>query len=131
MAPRLDWLARHMRHSNTFASWIHQQFHYEYAGQPLPDWQREFTEGQDNGDLDRRPDLGPWLACVFIIPEARGKGLAERLIEGICAQAKASGEKRIYLHTQDQSTYYAKRGWVVLERFEAWEKDQWLMTRDL
>jgi N-acetylglutamate synthase-like GNAT family acetyltransferase len=142
-----------MRHSNTFASWIHQQFHYEYAGQPLPDWQRAFAEGQDNGDwkclialdhdelvggaalaradLDHRPDLGPWLACVFIPPEARGKGLAERLIEGICAQAKASGEKRIYLHTQDQSAYYAKRGWVVLERFEAWEKDQWLMARDL
>jgi len=48
-----------------------------------------------------------------------------------CAQAKASGEKRIYLHTQDRSTYYAKRGWVVPERFEAWEKDQWFMARDL
>ena len=153
MAPRLDWLARHMQYSNTFASWIHRQFHYEYAGQPLPDWQREFAEGQDNGDwkclialdhdellggaalaradLTHRPDLGPWLACVFISPEARGNGLAERLIEGICAQAKANGEKRIYLHTQDQSAYYARRGWVVLERFQAWEKDQWLMARDL
>ena len=47
------------------------------------------------------------------------------------AQAKASGEKRIHLHAQDQNAYYAKRGWVVLERFEAWEKDQWLMARDL
>ncbi|MNY39730.1 N-acetylglutamate synthase [compost metagenome] len=82
-------------------------------------------------DLTHRPDLGPWLACVFITPEARGKGLAERLIEGICAQAKANGEKRIYLHTQDQSAYYARRGWVVQERFQAWEKDQWLMARDL
>jgi len=142
-----------MQYSNTFASWIHRQFHYEYAGQPLPDWQWEFAEGQDNGDwkcliafdhdellggaalaradLTHRPDLGPWLACVFITPEARGQGLAERLIEGICAQAKANGEKRIYLHTQDQSAYYARRGWVVQERFQAWEKDQWLMARDL
>ena len=153
MTPRLDWLARQMQHNNTFAAWIHQQFHYEYAGQPLSDWQREFAEGQHSGDwkclialdhdellggaalaradLAHRPDLGPWLACVFVTPQARGKGLAERLIEGICAQAKASGETRIYLHTQDQSDYYAKRGWVVLERFRAWDKDQWLMARDL
>ena len=153
MTPRLDWLARQMQHNNTFAAWIHQQFHYEYAGQPLSDWQREFAEGQHSGDwkclialdhdellggaalaradLAHRPDLGPWLACVFVTPLARGKGLAERLIEGICAQAKASGETRIYLHTQDRSDYYARRGWVVLERFRAWDKDQWLMARDL
>ena len=61
--------------------WIHQQFHYEYAHQPLADWQREFAQGQSNGewsclialdgerlvggaalardDLAHRPDLGP------------------------------------------------------------------------
>jgi hypothetical protein len=47
--PRLDWLAHHMHHSDTFASWIHQQFDYEYADQPLPRWQREFADGQTNG----------------------------------------------------------------------------------
>lgn len=153
MTPRLDWLLNHLHHSNTFAAWIHQQFHYEYANQPLSDWQREFAEGQRNGewrclaaldddrllggaalakaDLAHRPDLGPWLACVFIIPEARGQGLAERLIEGVCAQAKEDGVARIYLHTQDQRDYYAKRGWTVLESFEAWGNAQWLMVRDL
>ncbi|UVL00739.1 GNAT family N-acetyltransferase [Pseudomonas sp. B21-048] len=151
--PRLDWLALHMHHSDTFASWIHQQFDYEYADQPLPHWQREFADGQTNGhwqcliaqdgdqllgdaalamaDLAQRPDLGPWLACVFITPQARGKGLAERLIEGICAKAKENGVASIYLHTQDQSDYYARRGWTVLERFKAWGKDQWLMVRNL
>jgi N-acetylglutamate synthase-like GNAT family acetyltransferase len=53
------------------------------------------------------------------------------LIEGICAKAKENGVARIYLHTQDQSDYYARRGWTVLERFQAWEKDQWLMVRNL
>src|SRR5471032_2208245 len=131
----LDWLAHHLHHSNTFAGWIHQQFHYEYALQPLAEWQLEFAEGQTDGnwrclvaldgaqllggaalarnDLAHRPDLGPWLACVFVTPEARGKGLAERLIEGICEEAKTRGVARIYLHTQDQSAYYAKRGWVA------------------
>lgn len=129
------------------------QFAYEYAGQTLPDWQCEFAEGQRNGewqcliaiehgqwlggaalardDLPERPDLGPWLACVLVAPEARGQGLAERLIEGVCAQARQRGIKTLYLHTHDQSAYYAKRGWTVLERFEAWGKEQHLMARVL
>lgn len=151
--PRLDWLTHHPQHSDTFAAWIHRQFDYEYASQPLADWQREFTDGQHNGDwqclialkgdqllggaalaradLALRADLGPWLACVFVSPEARGQGLAERLIEGICAEAKAKGVARIYLHTQDKHDYYAKRGWTVLDNFQAWDKQQWLMVRDL
>ena len=153
MTLHVDWLANHPQHSDTFAGWIHRQFHYEYAGQPLPDWQREFAEGQLNGDwqclialegdqlkggaalaradLALRPDLGPWLACVFITPAARGKGLAERLIDGIGEEAKAQGVARMYLHTQDKRDYYAKRGWAVLDTFRAWDKAQWLMVRDL
>ena len=153
MQPRLDWLAHHPQHSDIFAGWIHRQFHYEYAEQPLTDWQREFADGQTTGDwkglialngdqllggaalakadLARRPDLGPWLACVFVTPQARGQGLAEQLIEGICAQAKANGVATLYLHTQDKRDYYAKRGWAVLERFQAWDKEQWLMVRNL
>lgn len=151
--PRLDWLAHHPHHSDTFAGWIHRKFHYEYASQPLADWQREFADGQGNGDwqclialegdqllggaalaradLAHRPDLGPWLACVFVDPDARGQGLAERLIEGICAEAKAKGVARMYLHTQDKHDYYAKRGWTLLENFQAWDQQQWLMVRDL
>ncbi len=153
MTIRLIWLADQMQHSDTFAAWIHQHFYYEYAEQPLIDWQLEFARGQANeqwmclialdgdrllggaalarSDLAQRPDLGPWLACVFVAQDARGQGLAERLIEGICAQASIREVERIYLHTQDKRDYYAKRGWTVLEVFEAWGKAQWLMVRDL
>ncbi|TMU69717.1 GNAT family N-acetyltransferase [Pseudomonas fluorescens] len=153
MSLKLDWLAHHMNHSDLFAQWIHQQFPYEYVDHPLTDWQREFAEGQGNGDwscliamdgehllggaalarddLALRPDLGPWLACVFVSPEARGQGLAERLIAGICQEAKDCGFARLYLHTQNKQDYYAKRGWEVLERFHAWDNEQWLMVRDL
>jgi N-acetylglutamate synthase-like GNAT family acetyltransferase len=82
-------------------------------------------------DLADRADLGPWLACVFVDPEARGQGLAEQLIEGICEAAKQRGVSRLYLHTQDKHDYYRKRGWQLLEGFQAWEKQQWLMVRDL
>lgn len=149
---QMDWLANHMIHSDTFAGWLHCQFSYEYD-QPLEVWQREFAEGQSNEDwktlvfiedgelqggaalarhdLDLRPDLGPWLACVFVEPQARGQGLAEQLIEGICSHARETGVSRLYLHTHDRSDYYAQRGWTIMERFEAWGKEQWLMSREL
>ncbi len=153
MSLQIDWLAHHMQHSDRYAEWIHQQFHYEYAHQPLADWQREFAQGQSNGewsclialdgerlvggaalardDLDHRPDLGPWLACVFVSPEARGQGLAERLVAGICQEAQDCGFARLYLHTQSKQDYYAKRGWQVMERFRAWDSEHALMARDL
>ncbi|MET0123987.1 MAG: GNAT family N-acetyltransferase [Pseudomonas caspiana] len=151
--PRLVRLRDHMQYSDTFAQWLHEQFAYEYVGHSLNDWQREFAEGQVNGDwqcliavedgqllggaalarndLAERPELGPWLACVFIAPHARQRGLAEQLIEGICTAAKANGNTRLYLHTHDRHEYYAKRGWQVLECFQAWDKEHWLMGRDL
>lgn len=153
MSLRFEWLADHLQHSDTYAAWIHRQFHYEYAEQPLAEWRREFAEGQTNGDwrclialdgdrllggaalaradLALRPDLGPWLACVLVSPESRGQGLAARLIEGIAEEAKKRGLQRFYLHTQSKQDYYAKRGWTVLERFHAWGNEQWLMVRDL
>ncbi|WP_445178846.1 GNAT family N-acetyltransferase [Pseudomonas sp. McL0111] len=153
MTLHLDWLAQHMQHSDTYAEWIHRQFHYEYAHQPLTEWQAEFAQGQSNGnwpclialddgrllggaalareDLAHRPDLGPWLACVFVSPEARGQGLAERLIDGVCQQAKSRGLAHLYLHTQNKQDYYAKRGWRVVERFHAWDNEHTLMVRDL
>jgi len=151
--PRLDWLANNMHLCDTMAEWLHTQFAYEFPDQSLADWQAEYAEGQTDGqwkclialdgdellggaalgreDLADRPELGPWLACVFIRPQARGRGLAEALIEGICAHARETGIATLYLHTHDQQHYYAKRGWRVLERFDAWGKEQWLMARDL
>lgn len=148
----LLWLPDHMEHSTTMATWLYEQFHYEYAGQTLSEWQAEFAAGQHNGDwpslvavesgqllggaalakedLPGR-DLGPWLACVFVTPEARGQGIAERLVEGICERAQQQGVARLYLHTQDRAAYYAKRGWVLVEQFQRWDKPQSLMARDL
>lgn len=149
----LAWLRDHLHLSDTLAQWLHRQFAYEFTDQPLEAWQREFAEGQLNGqwqtlialdngrllgsaalaasDLPQRPDLGPWLACVFVAPEARQRGLAEQLIERVGAAAKAQGVPHLYLHTHDRHPYYAKRGWGVLETFQAWGKDHWLMARAL
>jgi GNAT superfamily N-acetyltransferase len=147
------WLQPDTPHCSTLATWLYEQFHYEYADQTLAQWQAEFSAGQRNGDwpslvavedghllggaalakedLPGREAVGPWLACVFVTPAARGKGVAETLIEGVCERAKQQGVARLYLHTQDRAAYYAKRGWVEVETFERWGKPHVLMARDL
>ncbi|WP_068825478.1 GNAT family N-acetyltransferase [Pseudomonas sp. BMS12] len=151
--PTLAWLRDHPAHAAPLAEWLYRQFPYEFAEQPLAEWQAEFAAGQHNGewemlialdgdvllgsaglardDLPQRAELGPWLACVYVRPEARGQGLAERLIEHICATARTRGYPRLYLHTHDRADYYAKRGWTLLEQFQAWGAVQHLMSRDL
>lgn len=151
--PRLVLLRDHLDYSDTFALWVHQQFAYEYSEQPLVDWQREFRDGQSNGDwqslivledgellggaslakddLPERSDLGPWLACLLVAPQARRRGLAEQLIESVYALARAQGHERLYLHTHDQGDYYTRRGWDYIEPFHAWGKAHWLMQRTL
>jgi N-acetylglutamate synthase-like GNAT family acetyltransferase len=150
---QLVWLEEHMQHSDALAESLYCQFAYEYADQTLAQWQQEFAEGQRDGrwkclfaldqgqlsgcaalarqDLAQRPDLGPWLACVWVQPKARGAGLAAQLIDAICSHARETGVATLYLHTQDQSGYYARRGWQTLGRFDAWGKEQWLMARRL
>lgn len=149
----LAWLEDHMEHCHTMAQWLYEQFTYEFEPLPLEAWQQEFTEGQRSGDwkclialegeqllggaclatddLPGRADLGPWLACVYIDPAARERGLAGALIEEICRHARATGARTLYLHTHDRQAYYAKRGWVTLEPFQAWGKQHWLMSRHL
>ncbi|MFK8328446.1 GNAT family N-acetyltransferase [Pseudomonas sp. BJa5] len=150
---RVDWLDTQMDQCGVMAEWLYQEFRYEFAQQSLSSWQQEFADGQRDGrwkcliatergellggaslasnDLADRPDLGPWLACVFIKPEARRRGLAAQLIEGICDHARSAGFTTLYLHTHNQSAYYATLGWEVLDRFEAWGKEQYLMSRRL
>ncbi|OEO25565.1 GNAT family N-acetyltransferase [Pseudomonas sp. J237] len=149
----MDWLVSHMQHSDRLAQWLYEQFSYEYAGQSLDEWQAEFADGQTNGDwltliahehgqllgsaalatndLQQRADLGPWLACVYVAPHARGRGLAAELVARICATAQAQGVERLYLHTHDRRDYYAARGWTALESFQAWGSSHCLMARDL
>ena len=105
------WLNERMLHCAELAQWIHAQFPYEFREQALENWQAELASGQLDGswqsliavegehllgsaslardDLPSRPELSPWLACVYVRPECRGRGLAECLIEAICAQARS------------------------------------------
>lgn len=66
-------------------------------------------------DLPERPDLTPWLASVFITPEARGRGLVHHLIRSVEAEASRQGHRRLWLYTWRSRTVYARAGWRVAD----------------
>jgi len=65
-------------------------------------------------DMPEKPNLSPWLASVFVRPEARNQGVASRLVRHICSQAKIEGIAKLYLFTANQQGFYHKLGWQVL-----------------
>lgn len=66
-------------------------------------------------DMDSRPDLTPWLASVFVLPQWRGRGLASRLVARVEEEAVDSGVDQLYLFTPDQQSLYRRLGWRDLE----------------
>ncbi|CAA6603744.1 putative GCN5-related N-acetyltransferase [Rhodospirillaceae bacterium LM-1] len=64
-------------------------------------------------DLPTRPELGPWLANVLVLPEYRNQGLGGSLIKAAMSHAALLTE-RLYLYTHDKTELYAKLGWNPL-----------------
>ncbi|MFD1020999.1 GNAT family N-acetyltransferase [Thalassobacillus hwangdonensis] len=61
-------------------------------------------------DLNSRQDLCPWLACLYIDPAYRGKGLGAKLLEDGLNRTNEKGYDTLYL-TTDLEGYYEKYGW--------------------
>ena len=153
MTLHLEWLADHPQHSDTFAGWIHRQFHYEYAEQPLLDWQREFAEGQINGDwkclialegdqlkggaalakADLAASPGSWPVAGLRVHHARsaGKGNGGAFDRGDlrgCESQRCVED----LSAHPGQTRLLRQAWLDdAGSFSGLGKEQWLMVRDL
>ena len=67
-------------------------------------------------DLPVRPAIWPWLASLWVEPEARTRGIASLLIGEALARA-APFTARLHLHaTPGVTPYYEARGWSPVER---------------
>lgn len=64
-------------------------------------------------DLNSRQDLEPWLACLHITPELRGRRLGSLLQNHAIEQARQIGYEQIYLCT-GLNTYYEKNNWEFI-----------------
>ncbi len=82
-------------------------------------------------DLEGRAELTPWLASVFVAPEARGRGHAAVLVAAVEAAAQAASVARLWLYTETAEHVYARIGWGRVENFAHHGRPAVLMVRDL
>jgi GNAT superfamily N-acetyltransferase len=64
---------------------------------------------EDSPELVAFP--GPWLASLFVRPEARGRGLGEALVRALVGWAADAGIPRLWLFTPQHRAFYERLGW--------------------
>jgi GNAT superfamily N-acetyltransferase len=68
-------------------------------------------------DLAERPQLTPWVAAVWVEPEARGRGIGAALVDRAALDCFALGVARAYLCARPpMSGFYQGSGWTIVER---------------
>jgi predicted N-acetyltransferase YhbS len=82
-------------------------------------------------DLAERPDLGPWLASLYVAPAHRRQGVGAALAARVAEEARRLGVATLYLFTFDREGYYARLGWRRLGPETCRGHPVVVMTRDL
>ena len=92
------------------------------AGKDIPQTFVLLVDGEPAGtsslvaaDMKERPDLTPWMASVFVVPEARRRGHVIPLIRTIETAAVAAGIPGLWLYTDTAEGIYARAGWRTVE----------------
>jgi N-acetylglutamate synthase-like GNAT family acetyltransferase len=68
-------------------------------------------------DLPERPHLAPWVAAVWVEPQARRRGVGAALVDRAARDCFALGVRRAYLCARPQrSGFYQRLGWTPIER---------------
>jgi len=80
-------------------------------------------------DMTSRPELCPWLAAVYVLPEQRGQGIGSRLVRSIEQKARLLEIGTLYLMTPDRVAFYQRLGWVEMERTNYRNEDVTLMCK--
>ena len=108
------------------------------AASPLPTVMVALSDGVPVGmaalaarDLDQRPDLGPWLAGVYVLPAFRQRGHATRLVGAVEDRARGAAIPCLWLYTRSAESLYRRCGWRTAETFERDGRRYSLMRRDL
>jgi GNAT superfamily N-acetyltransferase len=64
-------------------------------------------------NMDTHPGLAPWLAALFVVEEARGRGIGASLTRHCEDRAAALGFPMLYLYTETAERFYSRLGWSV------------------
>ena len=58
----------------------------------------------------------PWLASLYVKPQARGRGVGAALVRSVVALASQEGVGELFLFTPEHRDFYARLGWRPLAR---------------
>jgi GNAT superfamily N-acetyltransferase len=130
-------LAEHPHHWQTAAEWSFSAWHHEFPSDTVqtyldqyklaasePDTLIEVYAAIDDNDkllgvatlvaddeLPDAPEPGPWLAAVFVTPDARRHGAGSALVDHATNRARALGHQKLYLYTEHAQDWYLGKGW--------------------
>jgi GNAT superfamily N-acetyltransferase len=82
-------------------------------------------------DMSSRPDLSPWLAGVYVVPNWRGCGVGSLLVQHATGRAAEFGVERLYLYTRGNEEFYGRLGWSVMSREEYEGREVTIMKIEL
>ena len=68
------------------------------------------------GDCPVRPDLDPWLASLYVVPQRRGQGHGLQLVRAAIEFAAAAKAKRLHVFTESAEKLFQRCGFEILER---------------
>lgn len=139
---RIEPIAAHPGRIANLAAWHHAQWSHLYD-----DWTLEVAMGELrdhasragipttllllDGDsllgsvsivLEDAPALqflgSPWLASLYVVPEARGRGLGKRLVQAAVRLAAENQVPQLLLFTPEHGDFYRRLGWREFRRAE-------------
>jgi predicted N-acetyltransferase YhbS len=154
VSPAVEYLAAHPEAIARLAGWHHAEWGYLHPVGTVAEVADELRRHLRRGavpttfvahvaaelagsaslvaqDLPERPDLGPWLASLYVAPQHRRKGIGTALAARVVEEAASLGVPTLYLFTFDREGYYARRGWRRLEGATCQGHPVTVMTRDL
>jgi GNAT superfamily N-acetyltransferase len=150
----IEYLIDHPEHISRLARWHYHQWSYLFPGDSLKEWEARVrahlgrneipttfvavTDQEAIGsaslidhDMDTRIHLSPWLAAVYVAPDHRRQGVGTALVRRVMREARTLDIPRLYLYTPDKESFYARRGWTVLERIQYRGYAQVVMALDV
>ena len=67
------------------------------------------------GDCPARPDLDPWLASLYVVPQRRGQGHGLELVRAAIALTAAAKAKRLHVFTESAEKLFQRCGFEILD----------------